>query len=101
MNKGNLAENGDVGTICCPFANGACRLVRCPWIHESTVQACNNIGAFEEISRLLMQDGFIVEGLSIRCGTCGTLNGHGNVPKTGETCPKRFSMLQINRFNTP
>ncbi|KKT71365.1 MAG: hypothetical protein UW66_C0035G0007 [Candidatus Moranbacteria bacterium GW2011_GWF1_44_4] len=101
MNQGNLAENGDVGAIYCPFANGACRLVRCPWIHESTVQACNNIGAFEEISRLLMQDGFIVEGLSIRCGTCGTLNGHGNVPETGEICPKRFCSLRINILTDP
>ncbi len=94
---GELAE-AKGGAIYCPFANGACRLAQCPWLHENTVQACMNVGTVEKVLLLLTEQDFIVEGLSIRCGICGTLDGHGNVPGTGETCPKRFGTIRINHL---
>ncbi|MDI6778323.1 MAG: hypothetical protein QMD77_03965 [Patescibacteria group bacterium] len=92
----SLAENGG-HALCGGDVDAACELINCPHLYDHTIMTCQNSSDVQEKRQELKDDEFIIEGMSIRCGKCGTLNGHGNVPRTGEVCPKRLS-LRINHL---
>lgn len=76
------------GTINCD-PDAACKLIGCKFVQtELRNENCRNSGEVLQMRDQLRSSGYEIQGMSVKCLECRTVNGHNN-------CSNRFG-IQVN-----
>lgn len=77
--------------------DAVCLVIKCEH-YPHCFGECGRLTERKAARKELEDSGHIIGDRWVKCTKCETVNGHGNLPNSGETCPNRFRVPHINHL---